>query len=206
MLSKLKFFWQQSWLLLASSFVFGLLLALTNAAWSPKIEANIKNKVDNRMKELIPQAASFEKVLDADILDQKGKPSSITIFKAISSDGKATGYSFIGSGAGFADKIQLIIAVDCDFKTIKGYSVLSSNETPGFGDRINDSYYKSQFVDCPAEKLKLSKTGDAKKIDSEIIALTGATITSQAVVNIFNNSLLQLKKQMLEKGLITNVK
>jgi major membrane immunogen (membrane-anchored lipoprotein) len=53
-------------------------------------------------------------------------------------------------------------------------------------------------------KLNLIKKGDNKKIDNEIVAISGATVSSTAVVNIFNNYLEQIKKQLTEKGLIGN--
>ena len=41
---KLKHFIEQSWLLIAASFFFGLLIAVTSAALSPRIEQNKINK------------------------------------------------------------------------------------------------------------------------------------------------------------------
>jgi Na+-translocating ferredoxin:NAD+ oxidoreductase RnfG subunit len=42
-------------------------------------------------------------------------------------------------------------------------------------------------------------------VDSQIVAITGATVSSQAVVNIVNTFLAQIKDQMQKKGLIGNV-
>jgi len=42
-LKNIKYFIEQSWLLIVASFVFGLLLAVTNAAWQPRI---IQNEID----------------------------------------------------------------------------------------------------------------------------------------------------------------
>jgi electron transport complex protein RnfG len=82
--------------------------------------------------------------------------------------------------------------------------VLASNETPGFGDQIKFPYYRNQFVDIPAEELVLSKIGDAGKKDTEIIAISGATVSSRAVVDIVNNFLPQVKNHIVTKGLIGN--
>ena len=38
--------------------------------------------------------------------------------------------------------------------------------------------------------------------DTEIIAITGATVTSDAVVTIFNNYIEQIKTKLQEKGLL----
>jgi electron transport complex protein RnfG len=92
--------------------------------------------------------------------------------------------------------------VDKDFENFAGYAVLASNETPGFGDRIKLPYYRQQFAGAPAVKLKLAKTGYVEKIDSEIVAISGATVSSEAVIKIINNFVAQVKEQMREKGLI----
>jgi electron transport complex protein RnfG len=83
-----------------------------------------------------------------------------------------------------------------------GYGVLAFNETPNLGDLIKGDYFRKQFEGAPAETLTLAKSGDREKIDSEIVAITGATVSSEAVVRIINNYTEQVKKQLQEKGLI----
>jgi major membrane immunogen (membrane-anchored lipoprotein) len=56
-------------------------------------------------------------------------------------------------------------------------------------------------VGAPAEKLQLVKTGDPKKIDSEIVSITGATVSSEAVIGIINTFLIQIKEHIQQKGL-----
>lgn len=195
----IKHFIEQSWLLIVSSFFFGLLIAVTNAAWAPRIEQNKTAKLNQLMKSLLPNTAKFELDANLEIESAKGKKIETSVYKAISHVGQCIGYCFNVSGPGFADKIELVVAVDKDFEKIEGFDVLSSNETPGFGDRIKQSFYRNQFEGAPAQTLQLVKTGDAEKIDSEIVAISGATVSSQAVVNIINNSITQIKNQMQKK-------
>ena len=192
---KIKYFLSQSWLLIIASFFFGLVLAITNAAWQPKIEANKASNFTASAKTLLPQADTFEEDEKVTISDSKGKPVDIDVYKAVDDD-RIVGYVFKAVGAGFADRIELVVAVDEKFETLAGFSVLFSNETPGFGDKIKDSFYNNQFKGAPAEKLELVKTGDPKKIDEKIVAITGATVSSTAVINIINNTMLQLKEKM----------
>ena len=209
-MSKIKHFIQQSWLLIVSSFFFGLLIAIASAGWSPRIEQNKIDKLNRLMGDLLPEARHF---IDLDTLDieievesAKGKRKKIKVYKAVSGADECVGWSFNATGSGFQDKIELVVAVDKDFQSIAGFDVLASNETPGFGDKIKYDYYQEQFRGAPAEKLELVKTGDVKKIDSEIVAISGATVSSEAVVKIINNSITQIKKQLQEKGLIGNGK
>ena len=204
-MSKIKYFIEQSWLLVIASFFFGLLLAGTNAAWSPRIEQNERDKLDNLMKELITNAKDFEIVIpEIEVSDEKGRLIKTDIYKAVNADGKGIGFTFTAIGAGFADKIKLVIAVDADCEKFFGFKVLSSNETPGFGSRIKEDHFGSQFKKAPAGKVELVKTGRAEEIDSKIVAITGATVSSEAVVKIFNTYIDKVKKQLQTKGLGDN--
>ena len=209
-MSKIKHFIQQSWLLIISAFFFGLLIAIANARWSPRIKQNRIDKLNRLTADLLPEARHF---IDLETLDieievesAKGKRKKIKVYKAVSGADECVGWSFNAAGSGFQDKIELVVAVDKDFQSIAGFDVLASNETPGFGDKIKLPNWRNQFAGAPVEGLKLVKTGDAKKIDSEIVAISGATVSSEAVVKIINNSITQIKKQMQKKGLIDNGK
>ncbi len=198
----IKHFIEQSWLLIIASFFFGLLIAVTNAAWAPRIEQNKIRKLNRLMASLLPKATEFELEAELEIKSAKGKKIKTKVYKALSEADECAGYCFNASGPGFADKIELVVAVDKDFQKIAGFDCLASNETPGFGDRIKLPPYRNQFAGAPAGILELIKTGDAGKIDSEIVAISGATVSSEAVIKIINNSVAQVKKQMREKGLI----
>jgi len=203
---KIKHFIQQSWLLIISSFCFGLLIAVTNAAWSPRIEQNKIEKLNRLMGGLFTKAENFELETELEVESVRGKKVKSNVYKAVSDAGKCVGWVFNTSGSGFADKIELVVAVDEDFKEITGFDILASNETPGFGDRIKQLKWRNQFAGAPAEKLQLVKIGEAEKIDSEIVAISGATVSSEAVVKIINNSITQIKDQMQKKELISNGK
>ncbi len=46
-MDKVKYFFQQSWLLIVASFFFGLLIAVANAAWAGRILQNEEDKFNN---------------------------------------------------------------------------------------------------------------------------------------------------------------
>ncbi len=204
-MSKIKHFIEQSWLLIAASFFFGLLIATTNTAWAPRIEQNKIAKINNLMSGLLPKAKKFELTTELQIETAKGKKVRSNVYKGIA-EGRCVGWAFNCEGPGFADKIELIIAVDEHFKKFAGYAVLASNETPGFGDQIKLSYYRKQFTGAPVGNFELVKTGEAEKIDAEIVAISGATVSSESVIKIINNFIIPVKKQMQEKGLISDDK
>jgi len=203
---KIKHFIQQSWLLIVASFFFGLLIAVTNAALSPRIEQNKINKRNRLVGVLLPEAKDFVLDTEIEIESIRGKKEKVEVYRAMSEAGECVGWSFNAAGSGFADKIELVVAVDKDFEKLAGFDVLLSNETPGFGDQIKYDYYRDQFAGAPVEELKLVTSGKPENIDAEIVAISGATVSSEAVVEIINSFLTQIKEQMQQKGQIGNDK
>jgi len=203
--SKIKYFIKQSWLLIVSSFCFGLLLAIANAAWSPRIEQNRINKINALAGRLLPKAEDFVPLDKLDVVIEvkslKGEKKTVDVYKAVTGE-ECFGWTFNAVGPGFQDKIELIIAVDKDFKTIAGFDVLASNESPGTGDKIKEKDFRKQFENKTAAKLELIKSGEAK--DNKILAISGATISSESVVKIINHYMKEVKEEMQRKGLLGN--
>lgn len=199
------FYLQESWLLMVSAIIFGCLLASLNAAWQPKIIQNEIDKFNKLAGGLIGEAEEFQAIDEAIPVDiGKGKIFNVQVKKGTDADGNTAGWAFVIVGSGFADKIKLVVAVDAAFEKMAGFGVLSSNETPGFGDKITikDGFYQSQFKGAPVEELTLTKIGDDAKIDSEIVAISSATVTSTAVVDTLNTFLVPIKEKMQAKGLL----
>jgi electron transport complex protein RnfG len=202
------FFLQESWLLMVAAIAFGCLLSCLNAAWAPKIAQNEIDKFNKLAGNLIDTATQFQSVDEPVPVDiGKGKVYNVDVKKGIDADGNTVGWAFVCEGSGFADKIKLVIATDAAFEKLAGFGVLSSNETPGFGDKINikpedGGFYQPQFIGAPVGMLELTKTGDAATIDDQIVAISGATVTSDAVVKIFNTFLVPVKEAMELRGLL----
>ncbi len=206
MLDNLKIFVRESWLLVTAALLCGLLLAATNAALGPRIQMNKTLKLTNLAAGLLPEAKNFVPLPEPiEIKGLDGKPEPAVVFKAVAKD-KVVGWAFKAVGSGFADKIDLVVGVDASFNKLTGYDVVASSETPGFGDQIKDAYYRGQFAGAPAERFNLVGFGaaNAADIDSTIVAISGATISSTAVVQAMNHYLPQLKEQLQQKGLIPN--
>ena len=102
-------------------------------------------------------------------------------------DGSIKGYAVSVTTKGFSAGLKLMYGIDAnsnddngtDEGTITGLSVVdNSNETPGLGANSSKPEWSGQFAGKKGE-LQVTKTGDAT--DSQINAITGATITSKAV-------------------------
>ncbi|MBQ1414969.1 MAG: FMN-binding protein, partial [Lachnospiraceae bacterium] len=65
-----------------------------------------------------------------------------------------------------------------------GISVLKNNETVGLGQRASEESFTSQFSNKDVDRFTVTKRGASS--DAEIEAISGATITSNAVVLAVN--------------------
>lgn len=197
-----KHFLEQSWLLIIASFFFGLLIAVTNAALAPRIAWNATAKLNALAAGLVPDANEFTPLEETiDITAPGGKSQALQLYQG-TTGGQTVGWIFIAVGSGFADKIELVVGVDAKFEKLAGFDVLFSNETPGFGDRIKNDYFRDQFAGAPAAALTLVNTGEPATIDDQIVAISGATVSSSAVVRTLSHYLTQVKEKMQQKGLI----
>lgn len=87
---------------------------------------------------------------------------------------------------GFADDVRLMVGFDPGTGALTGYAVLGQKETPGLGDKIEkDTAFLARFKGkiTPVKGTK-SPTTDASTVQT----ITGATISSRAVIQIINNA------------------
>lgn len=90
---------------------------------------------------------------------------------------------------GFQDIISLIFGFVPGESTVLGMKVLESRETPGLGDKIEkDSSFVAAFAGALTPLLGV-KAGKATGGNNEIDMITGATISSKAVIDIINHRL-----------------
>ena len=131
--------------------------------------------------------------------NQQGEGSEFSYWIGFLDLGKSKpgGYIFIASGESFASTIETMVAVDTDGKIV-GIKVISHEETPGYGDKIEEiregedaHWFTGQFIG------KSASDSIALKEDSvDIDAITGATVSSNAVTESINTGLKKLVKIM----------
>ncbi|MDO4804386.1 MAG: FMN-binding protein, partial [Lachnospiraceae bacterium] len=104
------------------------------------------------------------------------------------SSGNAAGYAIsVSSMEGYDGEIALSVGILPD-GTITGISFTTITETAGMGMLANTDEWKAQFADKNVESFKLNKAGGSVT-DEEIDSVSGASITSGAVVNAVNAAL-----------------
>lgn len=133
--------------------------------------------------------AGFDLSLEKTILESAGlKDEDVTeVVKASDSSGEIIGYVIgVTTHEGYGGDIDISVGIKVD-GTVSGVEILSISETAGLGMRANTPEFKAQFAGKCVEKFAYSKNGAAA--DNEIDALSGATITSNAMTNGVNAAL-----------------
>jgi Na+-transporting NADH:ubiquinone oxidoreductase subunit C len=117
-------------------------------------------------------------------------------------DGKLQGYAIPFSGQGFWDKIEGVIGVDADKRTIRGVDFYEQNETPGLGARIDEVEFRKQFIgkkiedtDKPIGIVPAAQTLQ----ENEVHAVTGATQTSIRLETLMNQDIRAWQDAMHNK-------
>jgi len=105
-------------------------------------------------------------------------------------DGQVLGYSFRVYGPGLWGSMVGYAAVNSDFSEILGVSFVSHSETPGLGGRIDEAWFKEQFRGIPVNQDQPPITFRPKP-DGNADAITGATLTSEAVLVMLNQDILE---------------
>ncbi|MCK5648023.1 MAG: RnfABCDGE type electron transport complex subunit G [Gammaproteobacteria bacterium] len=123
------------------------------------------------------------------------------MFAGYDQQGKFIGYAIQGKGPGFQDTIHVLFGYLSSRKNITGMEILDSRETPGLGDKIfKDMDFVGEFINLPMVKnIKAVKKGKKSK-DNEIDAITGATISSKAVVRIINKAFNKWSPRLPQQG------
>lgn len=119
------------------------------------------------------------------------------VLKATDESGNTIGYVFSAtSPSGYGGDVKVAVGVSNKDNSITGFTVLSHSETAGLGAKATEDEFKSQFIGKSANGISYTKTGASS--DSEIDALSGATITSNAVCEAVNSALAVYNNQLKE--------
>lgn len=153
--------------------------------------------------EVFPDAADFvefeESMPEGDEFKNAWKEAgyeTVTIEKilsAIDENGNELGYVLtVTSHEGYGGDITFSMGI-CNDGTLNGISILSISETAGLGMKAEE-VLKPQFVNKRVASFTYTKTGST--MDSQIDAISGATITTNAVTTAVNGGLYYFQTQL----------
>ena len=192
-------------ILFAITLVAGILLGLVyNVTKDPIAQQNEKAK-QKAYQEVIADADKFE-ALDGSYASDKVAETAKAVLSASATDfskddvsevvagiknGKIIGFVVtVVAHDGYGGDIKFSVGLSTD-GTYLGTSILTISETAGLGMRAGEVLVP-QFSDKNVSRFTYTKTGATA--DSEIDAISGATITTNAVVNGVNAGLAYFDK------------
>lgn len=144
-----------------------------------------------------PNAASFseiensQEIIDAsaDLLAGAGYNGCFVndALAVKDNSGNIEGYVIAAtSPSGYGGNVQIAIGIKNG--KITGFDVVDQSETAGLGSKCTEPTFKSQFTGKSATALEYTKSGAAQ--DNQIDAISGATITTNAVTEAVNAAIV----------------
>lgn len=144
--------------------VVTLALAGTYSVANPKILENQQKAADEARMQVLPEGDSFTQY-DGKLVDG--------VIDCYMADNKA-GMAITAGYKGFGGTVEVMIGINAD-GAITGVTVTNHGETPGLGTKAMTEEYLSQY------QTVTEVVGGHIKNDSNIDAITGATISSNAI-------------------------
>ncbi len=202
--SKLK---ERAWtvaFMLIASFVFTSAVSLTFLSTKSFIAENEKLF----LQKAVLRAANFKVPTDKkavvenfnkhikEILDSEG---NVRYFQVYDENKSRIGCVIPCKGKGLWGTISAVVGFAVDCKTLTGVDFTSHNETPGLGGRISEPWFGEQFkgkygpFKMVPEKTRSTNPGSFD-------AITGATITSTAVLKMLNTVCNDVDEIVKHKG------
>lgn len=195
-------FMKDAMILFVITLVAGILLGFVYQITLQPIAAAKEATKKQAYKKVFPDASGFERlesdedkariqsVNDALLTKEFGKVSvkEVAIAKG---GGDDLGYVITSSTMdGFGGEI--VLAIGCDLQgKVNGAEFLTLAETPGLGMKAKEATFISQFSGKKVDAFEVVKSGQMST--NSVDAISGATITSKAVVNAVNAALLYVQ-------------
>ncbi|MFA5008846.1 MAG: RnfABCDGE type electron transport complex subunit G [Candidatus Omnitrophota bacterium] len=147
------------------------LLAGVYSFTQPQINKQAQSEIREALKQVVPQANRFEPVKSGE---------EVLYYRGYDKNNKLTGFAFNAQAKGYSSTIETLVGVSTQ-KRIIAIKVVAQNETPGLGSRVTEKAFSQQFANKNA--------GDI----SQVSAISGATISSSAVIKSVEEKLEKIQ-------------
>lgn len=168
----------------------GIIIVSVYEATLPTITAYQARMLREAVFRVLPDVTEARRLVWHDgalVARDREETGDEAVFAGYDTSGRLVGYAIPSAGPGFQDTIKLLYGYLPGSRTISGMEVLDSRETPGLGDKIyKDAAFVGEFEDLAVDpEIRAVKHGTGSA-PNEVDAITGATISSKAVVRIIN--------------------
>lgn len=169
--------------------IAALALGITNNITQPVIEErNIQANNESR-KEVLSDAEEFKLVenINNDVVEE--------VYEGLKS-GETIGYTIKTLPKGYGGTVEVMVGITSEGK-VNGIKIGNHSETPGLGSKAAESPFKDQFNGKGVEEALTVVKGNASS-ENDIVAISGATITSNAVTSGVNAA-MEIFNQLVKK-------
>ena len=201
--------------LVVTALISGLMIVTAYQITLPTVKANRARQLREAVFSVLPGAtatATFRLESNGTLVPAgEDDERAVRVHAGYNAEGKLVGVAVEASGMGYQDVIRVLYGYDPEREVIVGMKVLDSKETPGLGDKITkDPKFLANFE---ALQVKLNAARSALEHPIEVVkgakrdpwqvdAITGATISSNAIGKLLNQS-AEKQMPMLQKNLET---
>lgn len=198
---------KEAGILFAITLIAGIMLGFVYELTKEPIRIQQEKAIQEACMEVFPGEQGMEfRVLEDDRVAAAGDGLATelgtegvrigTVYEAVDQGGAFCGYVVESvSSQGYGGNIVLYVGIAAD-GTVNGVAVLDISETVGLGMEA-PKVLTPQFAGRKVEQFSYTKTGSLA--DSEVDAISGATITTKAVVNAVNGA-LRTAQNLLQGG------
>jgi electron transport complex protein RnfG len=192
-----------------AGFFSGLVLVGVYIWSNPLILENQRVALERAVYKVLPGATTrkifvLQEGQLAPFQEEGGSLPTEAVFGGYDGDGNLVGFGIPSEGPGFQDNIRLIYGYNPTERTVIGMEVLESKETPGLGDKIfKDQDFVANFSALKVDPEVVAVASGKKSASHEVDSISGATISSKAVVKIINQGneqWLELIDSMIKAG------
>jgi len=168
----------------------GLIIVSVFEATQPTIVAYQTKALRQAVLKVLPGTTQIQRLVYREgqlLVKETEDQDEEALFGGYDAQGRLLGYAIPSAGSGFQDTIRLIYGYQPATRRVVGMEILESRETPGLGDKIyKDVIFVADFRSLAIDpQIEAVKRG-TKAAVNQVNAITGATISSKAVVRIIN--------------------
>lgn len=179
--------------------ISGTFLATVGLLTKERIELNKKREIERAILAVVPGTQMSQVVHEE---------KDLVVYGGKTAGGELLGFAIYAAGIGFQDKIILMLGVDPSLARISALTILEQKETPGLGAKISDResflvYWENKDCKGPLRIRKPRAPSPEDLSPNEVNTITGATISSDAVLGTVNSALEKVKMLMREGKLLT---
>lgn len=162
-------------------FILGLIcflssgvLVVVHTVTAAKISDTREKEAQADLKEVLPQCVDFKARIE---------DNEISYYAGYDTSGNLKGFAVKSEGKGYSSKVEVMAGLNTNLEIIN-VKILSQNETPGLGTKITLPDFLQRFQGKKADSL------------DDVAAISGATISSKAVIKPLKEKIAGLKEKL----------